>query len=180
MKELLKLFLAFAKIGACTFGGGYAMLPIIQRELVEDRKWCTEEEVINYFAVGQCTPGVIAVNTATFIGHKRKGTMGAISATLGVIFPSVIIIMIIAAFISGFAENTYVIHAFNGIRAAVSALIVNAVVKLWKAGVKNAFGLGIFLIVFTVSVLFKLSPVYFILASVLAGLIYYKAGGRIV
>lgn len=180
MKDLLKLFLAFAKIGACTFGGGYAMLPIIQRELVEDRKWCTEEEVINYFAVGQCTPGVIAVNTATFIGYKQKKTAGAIAATLGVIFPSIIIIMIIAAFISGFAENTYVVHAFNGIRAAVSALVVNAVVKLWKSGVKNAFGLGIFLVVFTLSVMFNLSPVYFIIASILAGIIYYKAGGKAV
>ena len=180
MKELLRLFFAFAKIGVCTFGGGYAMLPIIQRELVEDRKWCTEEEVINYFAVGQCTPGVIAVNTATFIGYKRKKTMGAISATLGVITPSVIIIMIIAAFISGFAENHYVIYAFNGIRAAVSALVVNAVIKLWKAGVKNAFGLGIFLIVFTLSVMFNLSPVYFVLASIVSGIIYYKSGGKIV
>lgn len=180
MKEIVMLFYAFAKIGLFTFGGGYAMLPIIQRELVEDRKWCTEEEIINYFAVGQCTPGVIAVNTATFIGYKRKKTPGAIAATAGVVFPSLIIIMVIAAFLSGFAENMYIAYAFNGIRAAVCALVVNAVVKLWKAGVKNAFGLGIFLIVFTLSALFKLSPVYFVIGSVAAGIIYLKAGGNVV
>ena len=180
MKELIKLFWAFAKIGVCTFGGGYAMLPIIQRELVEDKKWCTDEEVTNYYAVGQCTPGVIAVNTATFIGYKRKKTLGAIFATMGVVFPSVLIILIIAAFLTGFSENQYVIYAFNGIRAAVSALIVNAVVKLWKTGVKNIFGFLIFGIVFVLSAFFGLSPVYFVIGSAVAGIIYYKAGGKVV
>lgn len=179
MREILSLFYAFAKIGLFTFGGGYAMLPIIQRELVEDKKWCTDEEVTNYFAVGQCTPGVVAVNTATFIGYKRKKTAGAVAATAGVVFPSLIIILIIAAFLTGFSDNVYVIHAFNGIRAAVCALVVNAVVKLWKTGVKNIFGVLIFGTVFVLSAFFGLSPVYFVIGSVLAGIIYYKAGGKV-
>ena len=95
MKELLKLFLAFAKIGAVTFGGGYAMLPILQRDIVAKHKWATEDELLDYFAIGQCTPGVIAVNTATFVGYKNKGILGGIFATLGVVFPSIVIITII-------------------------------------------------------------------------------------
>ena len=104
MKELADLFLSFCRIGGFTFGGGYAMLPMIQKEIVEQRKWATEEEVMDYFAIGQCTPGVIAVNTATFIGYKRKGVLGGIVATAGVIFPSIIIVTIIAAFLNNFAE----------------------------------------------------------------------------
>ena len=104
MKELADLFLSFCRIGGFTFGGGYAMLPMIQKEIVEQRKWATEEEVMDYFAIGQCTPGVIAVNTATFIGYKRKGILGGIAATAGVVFPSIIIVTIIAAFLNNFAE----------------------------------------------------------------------------
>ena len=125
MKELFDLFWTFAKIGSITFGGGYAMLPIIQREIVEKKKWATEEEVMDYYAVGQCTPGVIAVNTATFIGYKLRGIFGGIFATLGVVFPSLVIIMVIAAFLKNFAEFEIVKHAFGGIRVAVVALIIS-------------------------------------------------------
>ena len=96
MKELLVLFLTFAKVGVMTFGGGYAMLPILQREVVENKGWATDEELTDYFAIGQCTPGVIAVNTATFIGYRYKGLAGGILATLGVISPSIIIISVIS------------------------------------------------------------------------------------
>ena len=104
MKELLDMFLTFARIGGFTFGGGYAMLPMLQKEVVNGRHWATDEELMDYYAIGQCTPGIIAVNTATFVGYKNRGIPGAIAATLGVIAPSLVIIMIIAAFISNFIE----------------------------------------------------------------------------
>ena len=135
MKELAELFWIFAKMGAVTFGGGYAMLPIIQREIVEKRQWATEAEVMDYYAIGQCTPGIIAVNTSTFIGYKRKGIAGGFTATFGFVFPSLVIITIIAAFLQNFAHISYVAHAFNGIRACVCALILDAVIKLGKKSV---------------------------------------------
>ena len=132
MKELLDMFLTFARIGGFTFGGGYAMLPMLQKEVVNGRHWATDEELMDYYAIGQCTPGIIAVNTATFVGYKNRGIPGAIAATLGVIAPSLVIIMIIAAFISNFIELSFVSSAFAGIRACVCVLIGSAVVKLAK------------------------------------------------
>lgn len=132
MKELLDMFLTFARIGGFTFGGGYAMLPMLQKEVVNGRHWATDEELMDYYAIGQCTPGIIAVNTATFVGYKNRGIPGAIAATLGVIAPSLVIIMIIAAFISNFIELSFVSSAFAGIRACVCVLIGDAVVKLAK------------------------------------------------
>ncbi len=129
------LFWTFAKIGVCTFGGGYAMLPILQRELVEKRNWTTEGELSDYFAIGQCTPGIIAVNTATFVGHKLRGALGGVAATLGLVFPCLVIIMLIAAFLQNFAELPVVVHAFNGVRACVCALILSSVLKLRKSTV---------------------------------------------
>ena len=115
MKELMDLFLTFAKIGGFTFGGGYAMLPILQREVVEKKGWATEEELMDYYAIGQCTPGVIAVNTATFIGYKFKGITGGIIATLGCVFPSLVIIAIIAACLQTFAQFAVVQFALSGV-----------------------------------------------------------------
>ena len=106
MKELWTLFWTFAKMGVMTFGGGYAMLPILQREVVENKGWATDEELTDYFAIGQCTPGIIAVNTATFVGHSRKGAAGGVVATLGLVFPCLVIIMLIAAFL----QNLSLIH----------------------------------------------------------------------
>lgn len=168
MKELLDLFLTFARIGGLTFGGGYAMLPIIQKEVVEKRKWATEEEVADYYAIGQCTPGVIAVNTATFIGYKNKGMIGGIIATLGVVFPSLIIISIIAMFISNFADLEVVKYAFSGIRVCVCVLIINAVIKLGKTSIIDTVSFLIFLAVFIASAFFSISP---ILAVVISGII---------
>ncbi len=128
----LDLFLTFAKVGVMTFGGGYAMLPILQREVVENKGWATESELADYFAIGQCTPGVIAVNTATFLGSKLKGVSGGVVATLGMVFPSAVIISVVAAFLSFFAELPAVIHAFSGIRACVCALILASVIRLGK------------------------------------------------
>ncbi len=141
----LDLFLTFAKVGVCTFGGGYAMLPILQREVVEKKGWATDEELTDYFAIGQCTPGIIAVNTATFIGHKYKGKAGGILATLGVVFPSVVIITVIAAFLSNFADIPAVKHALAGVNAGVVALIASSVLKLGKSTVKNRASWCIFL-----------------------------------
>ena len=142
-----ELFLSFAKVGVMTFGGGYAMLPMLQREIVERRGWATDEELTDYFAIGQCTPGVIAVNTATFVGRKMGGIAGGIAATLGVVFPSLVIITLLATVLKSFAEVPAVQHAFGGIRVCVCVLILNAVVKLWKKTVIDLPTLLIFLCV---------------------------------
>ena len=139
------LFLTFAKVGVCTFGGGYAMLPILQREVVEKKGWATDGELTDYFAVGQCTPGIIAVNTATFIGYKYRGLPGGVLATLGVVFPSIVIITAIAAFLSNFADIPLVQHALAGINAAVVAMIAASVLKLGKSTLKNGAAAAIFL-----------------------------------
>ena len=147
MNIYLDLFLTFAKVGVCTFGGGYAMLPILQREGVEKKGWATDEELTDYFAVGQCTPGIIAVNTATFIGYKHKGVPGGVLTTLGVVFPSLVIITAIAAFLSNFADIPVVQHALAGINAAVVALIAASVLKLGRSTLKNGAAIAIFLCV---------------------------------
>ena len=180
MKELLDLFFTFARIGGLTFGGGYAMLPMLQKEVVEKRGWATNEELMDYYAIGQCTPGIIAVNTATFIGNKTRGVLGGIIATLGVVFPSLIIITIIAAFISNFAELAIVKHAFAGIRVCVFVLILNAVVKLGKSSIKDAVTLGIFLVVLVGSLLLDVSPIVFVLFAAVVGIaaqVLLKKGG---
>lgn len=170
MNIYLDLFLTFAKVGVCTFGGGYAMLPILQREVVEKKGWATDEELTDYFAIGQCTPGIIAVNTATFVGHKQKGPIGGILTTLGVVFPSVVIISIIAAFLRNFADNPFVIHAFNGVRACVCVLILNAVLKLRKSSVIDRPTMVIFLAVFFLSAIWGFSPAMIVLIAGVLGL----------
>ena len=177
LKELLSLFLTFAKVGVMTFGGGYAMLPILQREVVENKGWATDEELTDYFAIGQCTPGVIAVNTATFIGQKRAGVAGGIVATLGVVFPSLLIIVALAGVITSFSHLTWVQHAFAGIRVCVCVLIFNAVLKLWKSAVKDVWGLLIFLAVLAASLLTSLSPVWYVLAAGVAGVLIQNLKG---
>ena len=152
------------------------MLPILEREVVQNKKWATSEELLNYFAVGQCTPGVIAVNTATFIGYKRKGIAGAIFATAGVVFPSLVIITILAAFLQNFAEIEAVQKAFGGIRAVVAALIINAVIKFFKSGVKDVTGVVVFVLAFIVAGLLGISPVYVIIGALIVGLVAGKLG----
>ena len=176
-RQLGTLFLTFSKVGAMTFGGGYAMLPILQREVVEDKGWATEEELTDYYAVGQCTPGIIAVNTATFVGRKLAGPAGGIAATLGVVFPSLVIITLIAALLSNFAEVAAVQHAFAGIRVCVCVLIL-AVVKLWKKTVVDLPTLLIFLAVLALSLLTSLSPVVYVLCAAAAGVLIKNLGAR--
>ena len=171
MKELIDLFITFSKVGVLTFGGGYAMLPILQREIVEKNNWATDEELMDYYAIGQCTPGVIAVNTATFIGQKNKGILGGIIATLGVVMPSLIIITAIAAFISNFSDLPIVKNAFAGVRVCVCILIFNAVMKLWKSSIVDKFTLVIFIGVFLGSALTDLSPILFIVITAIVSII---------
>lgn len=171
MREYIDLVVCFFKIGIMTFGGGYAMLPMIQREVVEKRHWATEEEILNYYAIGQCTPGVIAVNTATFIGDKQKGVPGGFLATFGVVLPSLIIISIIAAVLNNFAELETVQHALAGIRVSVVVLVGFSVYKLIRSGVKGAFGWVVFVLTFLLSAIFDISPVLVVVLSALAGII---------
>ena len=175
---LFELFLSFASIGVCTFGGGYAMLPMLERELVEKKKWSTNDELLDYYAVGQCTPGIIAINTATFVGRKERGIPGAIAATLGMLFPSIVIITVIAALLSGFAENPWVKKAFAGIRVCVCVLILNSVIKLFKSGVKGKKGLVIFGAALLLSVLAGVGPVALVLLCAGFGLAEALLEGR--
>lgn len=170
VKILRDLFLTFMQVGGLTFGGGYAMLPILQREVVEKRDWATDEELADYFAVGQCTPGIIAVNTATFVGQKQAGILGGIVATLGVVAPSLVIISILTGFINTFAELAVVKNAFAGIRVCVCVLIFNAVCKLWKGSVKSKLALAIFAVVTLGSLFFDLSPVLFVVVAAVLGI----------
>ena len=178
MKKLLDLFFTFAKVGVMTFGGGYAMLPILQREVVDNKGWATEEELMDYFAIGQCTPGVIAVNTATFIGQKQGGTLASVFATLGVVFPSLVIISLLASVIEAFSHLVWVQNAFGGIRVCVCVLITNAVVKLFKKAVVDKITLVIFLAVALGSVLLDLSPVIFVILAAVAGITIKAMGGK--
>ena len=174
--EYLQLFLSFAKIGVLTFGGGMAMLPMLQRELVENKKWVTEEEILDYYAIGQCTPGVIAVNTATFVGRKRKGVAGGIVATLGIIFPSLIIISVIAAFLTNFADLPAVKNAFSAIRICVCVLILNSVIKLAQKTVLDAPTGIIFAGVTLAATFLKLSPIVYVLISAVCGIAIKSLG----
>ena len=193
MNILVDLFLTFARIGACTFGGGYAMLPILQRELVENKKWATETELADYYAVGQCTPGIIAVNTATFVGRSQAGVAGGILATLGVVFPSIVIIIVVAAFLQNFMHLEFVVHAFNGVRAGVVALILSSVIKLFKNAVIDWPTRLIYAVVLVMAAAgtlctmpegtlgallgFILSPVFLVIAAGVAGLCVRAAKG---
>ena len=178
MNILLDLFITFAKVGVMTFGGGYAMLPILQREVVEKKKWVTEEEIMDYFAIGQCTPGIIAVNTATFIGQKNKGVLGGIFATLGVVFPSLIIISLLAGVIKAFSDIPLVQHAFAGIRICVCVLIINAVMKLFKKAVIDVPTMCIFILIVVGSCFTNLSPIIFIILAAVIGIVLKSMGGK--
>ena len=198
MPVLAELFLTFAKVGVMTFGGGYAMLPILQREIVENKGWATEDQLADYYAVGQCTPGVIAVNTATFVGQSQARIIGGIVATLGVVFPSIVIILLIAAFLRNFMHLEAVGHAFNGVRAGVTALILTSVIKLFKGAVKDRFTTVLYVIVLALAALGNFviipasvpaaaqtlwnvvtSPVFLVIAAGAAGFaVRFRKGGQ--
>ena len=175
---LLKLFTAFARVGVLTFGGGYAMIPMLEREIVDRHGWATSEELMDYYAVGQCTPGVIAVNTATFIGYKIAGNLGGVVATLGVVFPSFVIITVIAGIIQNFADIPAVRSAFAAIRVCVCVLIFNSVLKLWKGAVKDKAALVLCLLVLVLSMFFNISPIVFVVFCAAAGILFTRLGVR--
>ena len=153
MKDLWDLYWTYLKIGCVNFGGGYAMLPLLERELVKKKGWTTMEELRDYFAIGQCTPGVIALNVSTFIGQKRKGVAGAVAAALGFLACPIIIILAIAAFLTNFAQLEVVQHAFAGIRVCVCVLIIQAVLRLWKSSVVDPFTLALYGVILALNAL---------------------------
>lgn len=178
MKELWELYSAFFRIGICTFGGGYAMLPMLEREVVKKHSLATMDELLDYFAIGQCTPGVIAVNTATFIGYKRRGVTGGIAATLGVITPSIIIITVIAALLVPFMDNEYVRHAFVGIRIAVCALIGGTVIKLVKKACRNPWQILLTVAAFILAAFAKVNTIYIIVVVIAGAVAWYFLFGK--
>lgn len=170
MNMLLDLFLTYAKIGAMTFGGGYAMLPILKREIVERKKWVTEADIIDCYAIGQCTPGVIAVNAATLVGYKKGGFFGSLCATLGVITPPMIIIMSIATVLQAFSENEYVQHALAGMNVAICAVIALTVINLMKKTWKNIPSVIIGLLVLAATLAFGVPTVLVVVCAAAAGI----------
>ncbi len=169
LKELLDLYLAFVKIGAFTFGGGLAMMPIMQRELIEKRGWITEEELIDYFAIGQSTPGIIAVNVATFVGYKKLGWFGGIIGTLGVVTPSWVIIMLLAGAISSVDKYPLAQKALKGINVAVAALLTSVIVKFSKKTIKSIWNAFFMLLAFALIYFLKVQSVWIIIASLVIG-----------
>ena len=176
MKDLLDLYLVYMKIGFINFGGGYAMLPLLERELVTKRGWTTMDELRDYFAIGQCTPGLIALNVSTFIGSKRKGVAGALAAMLGFLTGPISMILVIAAFLQNFASIEIVQHAFAGIRVCVCVLIVQAVIRLWKSSVVDVITFALYIIILALSVCsaflpFKVPTVVLVISAGVAGLL---------
>ena len=177
-KTYVSLFVSFFKIGLVTFGGGLAMLPILKRDLVDSKGWLTEDEILDYFAIGQSTPGIIAVNVATFVGYKRAGVIGSIFSTSGIVFPSLIIITLIAAFVSNFNELVWVQKALKGINVAVSVLLVKAVFSFGK---KTVFDLCTFFIAtlsFVLMFAFNVQGVWIVIGSALLGWIFQTIKSR--
>lgn len=171
MKQLWNLFRLFFKIGLFTFGGGYAMLPLLQDELVKKRRWLSEEELLDLYSIGQCTPGIIAINIATFVGYKRAGIKGALATTLGMITPSIIIITLIALVLYKYMYNRYVTYAFAGIRIGVVALILDILYGLWQKNVKDYTSAAIFAVSLLLLLFFNVSAVVIVILAGTAGLI---------
>lgn len=169
--DLFHIYISSLKVGALTFGGGYAMLPILQREVVERRKWNAEEEILDFYALAQCLPGIIMVNTLSMVGHKRRGRPGALAASFGAITPSIVIILAIATLLTAFADVPAVQNAFAGIRVCVCVLIFNSIIKLWKSSVVNKISLAILISVATGSLFLNLSPIFFVVAAATVGIL---------
>lgn len=178
MKELLEIYWTFLKISSVTFGGGMAMLPILQREIARDKNWVTDEEIIDYYALSQGLPGIIAVNVSAMVGYNRKGIAGSIAAGLGIISPCIIIITLLAKFIKDSRDIEIVRHAFAGITLGATALIFSAIINLWKKSIVDKLCFGIFILTFIIMIIFDVSPVILIIASAIAGIIIKKAGAK--
>lgn len=174
MNIYLELFLTFFEIGLFTFGGGYAMLPLLERELVDKRSWVTKEEILDYYAIGQATPGIIAINTSTFCGYKKAGNLGGIVASLGFLTPSIIIITVIANFLTAFSHVSYIQYAFAGIRIAVCALVLNTVINLVKKNADTMVKFIVFLLTFVAIAFLNISPVVMVIAVGVFGILFGK------
>ncbi len=183
MKLLLELFLTFSKIGLFTFGGGYAMIPLIERACVAKKRWITHGEMTDITVIAESTPGPIAINCATYVGLKKKGFWGAVAATLGVVLPSFLIILIISFFIDGFLEIKWIAAAFRGIKIAVGILIVDAALKMLAKMKKKPLTVVIFSVSFADAMLIDvfalhISTIVLMLASAFVGLTVYLIGRR--
>lgn len=170
MNQLVDLYLTFLRVGGLTFGGGMAMLPMLKREIVENKHWTTEEELLDIYAIGQCTPGIIAVNTSTYIGYQQKGIPGAIAGTLGMITPSLAIITLVATILKQFIEYPIVLHALSGIRIVVCALMFNTIVSLAKAGIKDTLGVFLFLSGFLLATFSPVPTILLVVAAAVIGI----------
>lgn len=177
-KKCAELYISFFKIGGLTFGGGLAMLPMLQREIVTERNWCTEEEILDMYAIGQCTPGIIAVNTATFVGYKQAGFIGGVFGTLGMVSPSVIIICLIASILQNFIHYPAVLHALAGIRIVVCALMANTVVTMAKKGIIDKLGAVLFICGFILACFTPIPTALIIVAAGVIGVIAKRTGGK--
>ena len=174
-KTCLKLFLVMFKIGLFTFGGGYAMIPLIQKEVVEKKKWITDDEFTDLIALAQSAPGLLAVNTSIFLGNKLKGIKGAIVATIGSTFPSFAIILAIAMVFKGYQDNETVIAVFKGIRPAVVALIAVPMINMTRKSNKNIWSWVITAAALALVGFLKISPIFILAVSIIGGYIYIKS-----
>ncbi|WP_407396727.1 chromate transporter [Treponema sp.] len=170
IKKLITLYVTFFKIGSITFGGGLTMLPILERELIDNKKWTTSEELLDYYAIAQSTPGIIAVNVSTFVGHKISGIPGAVAATLGMVSPSIIIIVCIAEFIASFDSIPWVRKAMRGINVGVSALLTYSVINLFKKTVKKWWNLILYILAFVAVYFFHVRTIFVILSAAVLGI----------
>lgn len=180
-EKVFPLFLTFLKIGTFTFGGGYAMIPIIHREIAERRKWLTDEDILDIIAVSESTPGPIAINSATFVGYKIAGFWGAFFSTFAVVLPSFLIIGLLSFFLNEFAEVKAVQYAFFGIRAAVLALLLRALFLMYQKCPKNAVSYVIMALSFILAAIFNINILIIIVICALSGLIssfYIKSRGE--
>lgn len=173
MQDLLKLFAMFFKIGLFTFGGGYAMLPLLKDEVVNKRRFVSEEELLDLYSIGQCTPGIISINVATFIGYQQKGVSGAVAATLGMVLPSLVIITLVASVLQKFMDNRYVAYAFAGVRICVAALIADIIYDLAKKNIRSYMAAAVFVGALALLVWGNLSAVWVV---IIAGMVALAAG----
>ena len=174
MKGYLELLWAFFVIGGTAFGGGYAVVPVLDRELVKKRGWITMDEVLDFYTIAQITPGIILVNIATFVGCKRKGVAGGIAATIGLIFPGICLMLVVSMFFRHFAEHRIAGHALAGIRLAVCALMLDAAIKLFRGFFRDCRAVIIGIAAFALSAVFSVSPVVVVLGAGIAGFLLYS------
>ena len=174
MKGYIELVFAFIRISLLAFGGGYAILPVLEKELINKRRWVTMDEVLDYFTIAQITPGLIAVNVATFVGYKRKGPLGGIVATASFALPGIAMMSIISVFLSRFAEYSIAQHALAGIRLAVCALVLDTIFKLFKTAFKVKISIALFIVAFFLCAIFKISPVFIVIGAGIIGFFFYR------